>query len=559
MTDRDRLYVLVVEDNASDRMILVALLKQLGHEVVQAADGSAAIQHFIARTPDMVLLDVLMPGMDGRDTARRLRELAGQEWVPIVFLTALHEAADLAACLEAGGDDFLSKPYNPIVLKAKLAAYSRMRRLHSEVQRQREYLLQEQRMAKAIFNNIAQVGALNSPNIRHQISPLALFNGDVLLAAHQPNGDMLVFVGDFTGHGLPAAIGTLPLADIFHGMAAKGFALEDILREINAKLNQILPLGVFCCATALCLNARSRGLEVWAGGLPDGLIFNRHSGDLREITSRHLPLGILAPAVFKYTAQYFVLAPEDRVYLWTDGVVEGLNAAGELFGADRLRSCFATGDPEGVFDRILAETAAFSGSARPQDDRTLIEVALPKTEPGVEAEAQRLPLRATGPYHWCFEYELKAESLREFDPVPMLTHILMQVPGLRAQAAGINTILGELFANALEHGVLGLDSSLKQNAQGFNLYYQQRQARLQALDQGFIRLRAEHEPSSRGGVLRLMVQDSGAGFDFLSALSEGSRPGFYGRGMTLVSSLCQRVEYLGSGNQVLVEFAWQQE
>lgn len=557
---REHLQLLIAEDTASDRLILEALVRRLGHEVLLAEDGEQAVALFAEHRPDIVLLDVMMPVLDGMATARRIRELAGQELVPIIFLTSLHDASDLAACLDAGGDDFLSKPYNPTILKAKINAYSRMRRLHTEVRAQREFLLQEQRMAKAVFDNIAHHGALNAPNIRYNISPMSIFNGDVLLAARQPSGEMLVLLGDFTGHGLPAAIGTLPLSEIFHGMAIKGFALEDILREINSKLKNVLPVGVFCCATAVCLDFRNRSIEIWAGGLPPGLVYNRRTRDIRDIESRHLPLGILGAREFRYEPAYFAMDEDDAVYLWSDGIIETPDASGELFGAERLRVCFSQSRaPAQVFDEVLASLVQFAGAGPQQDDLTLIEIGMLGADAAHgKDERQRLPRAVHGPTHWRFEYELQAESLRQFDPVPLLTHIFMQVPGLRQHGGKVNTILGELYSNALEHGVLGLTSVLKKDAQGFNSYYQLRAERLQNLSTGSIRIRAEHELVPGGGVLSLVVEDSGPGFDFAGRSDPGDRPRFYGRGMILVSSLCRRVEYLGPGNQVAVEFAWEE-
>ena len=127
-----------------------------------------------------------MPNKNGIQAAREIRKIAGEDLVPIIFLTSLNEASDLAECLEAGGDDFLTKPYNPVVIKAKILAFSRMRRLHTEIQGQREHLVQEQIAAKSIFDKIAHYGVLNSPNIRYLISPKAIFNGDVVLAARHP-------------------------------------------------------------------------------------------------------------------------------------------------------------------------------------------------------------------------------------------------------------------------------------------------------------------------------------------------------------------------------------
>src|SRR5690606_32493674 len=149
----------------------------------------------------------------------------------------------------------------------------RMRELHSTMLGQRDQiaqnnsrLIQEQTGAKHVFDNVAHSGCLNAGNVRYLLSSLAVFNGDVLVAAMRPSGSMMVLLGDFTGHGLPAAIGAMPLASTFYGMVPKGFSMTDILREINTKLKNILPVGIFCCATILDINFRKRKIKIWKIG-----------------------------------------------------------------------------------------------------------------------------------------------------------------------------------------------------------------------------------------------------------------------------------------------------
>ncbi|KAB0532941.1 response regulator transcription factor, partial [Pseudomonas palleroniana] len=143
--------------------------------------------------PHLVLMDAMMPVMDGFEAAQKIKQLAGDQLVPIIFLTSLTEGEALARCVEAGGDDFLAKPYNQVILAAKIKAMDRLRRLQATVVEQRDqiarhhdYLLNEQRVAKAVFDKIAHSGCLSAPNIRYLQSPYALFNGDLLLAAFNP-------------------------------------------------------------------------------------------------------------------------------------------------------------------------------------------------------------------------------------------------------------------------------------------------------------------------------------------------------------------------------------
>jgi len=135
------LSILIAEDSPVDRMLLSTIVAKQGHRVLTAADGLEAVQLFEREKPQLVLMDALMPVMDGFEAARRIKQLAGDELVPIIFLTSLTEHQALVSCLEAGGDDFIAKPYNPIILEAKIQAMHRLRRLQATVLEQRDLIV----------------------------------------------------------------------------------------------------------------------------------------------------------------------------------------------------------------------------------------------------------------------------------------------------------------------------------------------------------------------------------------------------------------------------------
>ena len=111
------LAVLVVDDTATNRQILQVFLKKLGFRVDTAVDGAKAIERFVEGQPDLVLMDVMMPVMDGYEATRRIKQLCGDRWVPVVFLSALDKEENLVMGLDAGGDDYLHKPVNFVVLE----------------------------------------------------------------------------------------------------------------------------------------------------------------------------------------------------------------------------------------------------------------------------------------------------------------------------------------------------------------------------------------------------------------------------------------------------------
>ena len=438
----------------------------------------------------------------------------------------------------------------------------RLRRLQDTVLKQRdliakhnEHLLTEQRVAKAVFDKVTHSGCLDAPNIRYLQSPYAVFNGDLMLAAFKPSGGMHVLLGDFTGHGLPAAIGAMPLAEVFYGMTAKGYSLAEVLREINAKLKRILPVGVFCCATLLNISFQRHVVEVWSGGLPDGYLL-RSSGERLPLVSRHLPLGVLEPASFNDKYEVYPLALGDRVFLLSDGVLEARNPQGELFGEARLLEVFARNRmPAELFSEIQQALTLFSGEQ--QDDVSLLEVSL--VEDGALA---RPPLAfadsgQSHPLDWSASFEFRGETLRHFNPLPFLLQLLLEVQGLRPQGGALYTVLAELYSNALEHGVLGLDSALKANAEGFAEYYRQRSLRLAQLSDGYVRFHLRLQPEAGGGRLVVRVEDSGSGYDPARVLAQQVHvTGLSGRGLTLVRQLSERCSWDAGGQGVSVEFSW---
>ncbi len=559
----ERLSILIAEDNAADRMLLSTIVSRQGHRVLTASNGLEAVALFEQERPQLVLMDALMPVMDGFEAARRIKQQAGEALVPIIFLTSLTEGEALVRCLEAGGDDFLAKPYNRVILEAKIGAMDRLRRLQDTVLQQRdliarhnEHLLREQRVAKAVFDKVAHSGCLNAPNIRYLQSPYALFNGDLLLAAYKPSGGMHVMLGDFTGHGLPAAIGAMPLAEVFYGMTAKGHALAEILREINAKLKRILPVGVFCCATLLNISSKRGLLEVWNGGLPDGHLLHGDGRPRQALVSRHLPLGILEPAAFSDRCEIYPLTTGDRIFLLSDGVLEAANQQGELFGEARLLALLdANRQPQALFEEIQQALVAFRGEQ--QDDVSMLQVGL------AEDDEHPRPLAFadsghSSPLDWSASFEFRAQSLRHFNPLPFLLQLLLDVQALRPRGGELYTVLAELYSNALEHGVMGLDSSLKQDASGFAEYYRERRLRLAALTDGYVRFHLQMLPEAGGGRLIVRVEDSGPGFDPAGLLTSQDEA-LCGRGLTLVRELSDGFQGWPDGQGVSVEFCWTAE
>lgn len=549
--------ILVVDDQSTNRAILKWLLEDDGHEVLEAENGAIAIDVYKVNIIDIVLMDVMMPVMDGLEATKKLKEIqVNGNYVPIIFLTALDDDKALSQCLASGGDDFLAKPYNDAVLKAKIAAHMRIRELTSVITQKNEELTlhnsrwqREQNIVEHIFNKAMEHNLSDCDSLRSYIAPASTFNGDILLSAPSPSGGLYVFLGDFTGHGLGASIGTLPIAHSFDQLASRHLSVGEIAFEFNKMLSSMLPDYMFCCASIIELNAAGDSIQLWIGGLPDAYII-KADGSLKEtICSRNMPLGIEHDEKFNKGFEVKQLAKGERVVFFTDGIIEAENPAGEFFEEHRLLDCFKEGSPD-TLTNILDTLSAFIEGAEQRDDITVVEVNHGPVR--IKNRENQQVVESYEGILWYMHCDLSVEDIQRGNPVEEIMSILGAQTLLRPNKDVIGLIMAELYSNALEHGILKLSSELKLTEEGFMEYYQQRALRLQALKNASIQIRCQliHESET---LLRLSVTDSGDGFEF-SNVFDASQENTFGRGITLIHRVCNRVEYSNSGKTVEVDF-----
>jgi CheY-like chemotaxis protein len=563
------LKVLVADDDIPNRLILKAILEKQGYRVFLADDGVQAVDVFRREHPDLILMDIKMPNMDGYEATRRIKSINGDTFVPVIFLTATTDSEGLAKCVESGGDDFLTKPYNRVLLQARIDALLRIRDLYNTVQYQRNELAshqkrldRERQLAKRLFNNIVETGSLNLPYVQSMLSPMSLFSGDILMAAAKPSGGLHILLGDFTGHGLAAAIGALPVSSIFYGMTKKGYSIAEIVTEINTKLKIILPTDMFLAACIVDVNPASHTLSIWNGGIPQVLIYGEEEQEIvRTVEPRHLPLGIVDGESFDRRIDVVEMRQGDRIFIHSDGITETSNPAGNMFGRDRLKNIFVENkQSENLFYEIHEALINFLAGANQQDDMTLIEIKYDQEqlEETVQHDSSQERHALQPSSSWNLSMELGADLLRHFDPLPLLIKSVCDMQGFQGQRQQLYTVFSELFSNALDHGVLNLDSKLKQTADGFAKYYMERGTRLSELSEGSIKVDIHHQPDEKGGLLTVRFEDSGSGFDFnkQEIPSLASNVGHSGRGIQLLHSICDEITYEGNGNVIKATYRW---
>lgn len=555
MVNESGMTVLVVDDTANNVTITSQVVKRMGHRPIVARSGEEALATFLAESPDMILMDVMMPGMGGLEATRQIRQAASGRWLPILMVTALSREDEILKGLSAGADDYLTKPLSLPVLQAKIQVFQRIVALQQALARQAAELAtyyrqaeEERRLGAQLMEYMVNRDGLNDPALRHCIVPAWHFSGDLIAAAHTPGKCHHIMLSDGMGHGLPAAMATLPQFDAFYAMTELGYGIGRIAEVMNSRMHAMMPQGRFAALTLVSINPVTVTIEVWNGGNPPPCLIDASGKLVKLWKSRHVPLGLLPPEEFSAEVEVFSYDEGCQLFLWSDGLTEAENAHGEQFGAERAHANLESAEPAHRFDALL-QALHDHCVGKPADDIAVLMVTI--AAPGT---VMQTPVQTAGAESGSeglrMSYHFEAPDLKSLDVVPALFGVIEQIAAIREHAGQIFLILSELVSNALDHGLLGLDSSLKTSSEGFATYAARRQNALKEIQEGFIDIGIEIVRRDRRRMLKISVRDSGPGFDW-AALSRAPEAGLHGRGIELVRRLSHEVEYVGTGNEVV--------
>ncbi len=549
------MHVMIVDDHATNRELCRFMLGHIVEKITTFENGEGVVEAMqsMETLPDIILLDVMMPVKDGITTAKEIRSAFTHQHIPIIFLTVLDDHSSFERCL-AYGDDFILKPVERSVLVAKVLAHYRIVRMHNEVMEQRDELkhFHEQveydyAIAESIFSNLMSEMSSQVQNIygiNYLSTPSTVFNGDLIVVANRPHGGVYVMIADATGHGLPAAISAIPATRAFFSMASKGLSLGEIAHEINDVLVRFLPMGMML-ATSL-FEIRANGFEVswWGGGLPDGYLIDRDGSIVRRLVSTHMPLGVLKKSEFEADLVHFKLEPEQQIICYTDGVIEATNPEGEQFGQHRLEKAIEGGRV--VLPSLYNSIRDFAHKSV-GDDLSILAMTFPisngNSQDSVDDESyqSQVPITST--------LRFTGQVLRK---VNVMTEVRQFMTGILQGGSHLDlicSVLSELFANAIEHGLLRLDSSIKEESDGFFLFYQQREEQLKQLDDNaWIELVVNYQPDKN--LLVLDLEHNGEGFEYQAPTGQSDGMKTHGRGIVLASELCDSLEYSKQGCKV---------
>jgi phosphoserine phosphatase RsbU/P len=394
--------ILIAEDDPIPRRLLQASLVKGGYEVVIALDGAEAWQRLQEKdAPNLVILDWMMPGMDGVEVCRKVRERTDAPYVYILLLTSKDRKEDIIAGLNAGADDYLTKPFDPHELQVRLHAGQRildleaaLRNSLAEIRQAQEQLALARQREGEIGARIQQTLLLGRPpgnlpggRVAALTIPSQHIDGDFYDFYYHRAACLDVVVGDVMGKGVPAAL--LAAAIKSHTLRALSVLLssvapgqlpepEEIVAMVHSEVTgQFIGLEFFATLCYARFDLERHRITFVDCGHTKTIHYHQRMGVCDMIEGDNMPLGCSEGEVYKQATLPF--APGDLFFFYSDGVTEAKSVAGEFFGEERLLETVRANSglsPEELIERVREAVVAFCGADRFSDDLTCVAVKI---------------------------------------------------------------------------------------------------------------------------------------------------------------------------------------
>lgn len=378
-SDAEKKTVLVVDDAPANIRVVNEILHN-SYKVRIATNGAKALEMASAPpTPDLILLDIVMPGMDGYEVCTKLKANPDTQDIPVIFLTGQTETTDETRGFEVGAVDYIHKPFSPAVVAARVQTHLALREARQLLARQLLAIREELETARQIQLSILprEIPEPKGLDIAARYIPMTSVAGDfydfIIIDEHRIG----VLVADVSGHGMPAALIASMLKIAFAAQSAHACEPARVLSGLNQALCGKFQ-GHYVTAAYALIDTGKRSLWYAGAGHPPLLLREQSSGTVRSVLENGLFLGYFPSA--EYSAVETPFQEGDWLVMYTDGVTESLDTSNEQFGEEGVKRFMeehpdvtATEFADGLLERVSQWTGRAPGQD-PDDDVTLLAV-----------------------------------------------------------------------------------------------------------------------------------------------------------------------------------------
>jgi len=336
--------ILVVDDQPENREVLVKRLARQGHQTAEAENGLQALEMMAAGTFDLVLLDVMMPEMDGYTALGRMKADPALRHIPVIMISALGEIESVVRCIETGAEDFLPKPFNPTLLRARIGASLEKKSFHDQ---ELAYLRQieetQQRLEDELQEAAKYVTSILPPPMEEPFpitwtyDPSTELGGDSFGYHWIDDTHFAIYLLDVCGHGVGAALLSVAAINVLRSGSLKGVDFLDpgqVLAGLNEAFQMERHNNMYFTIWYGVYHVPTRSLHYAAGGHPPAILLNPASG-----TDRIQPLectGMLIGAMpdMRYDSASILIPENGRLFVYCDGAYEIKRPDGTMISYD---------------------------------------------------------------------------------------------------------------------------------------------------------------------------------------------------------------------------------
>ncbi|CRX39292.1 SpoIIE family protein phosphatase [Estrella lausannensis] len=381
--------LLVINDDDDVRDVISLFLKSRAFEVLEASDGYQGIEKAALNAPDLILLDVMMPGIDGYQVCRELKKNPATKEIPVIFLSSLNDPKDKITGLESGGVDFVTRVEDKGELLARVQTHLKLAALTNAVKEQNAELIQKQRLLDNDLKMAASIQRSLLPDKKFQSAhmtfawkclPCEMIGGDIFNSVPVDESHAAVYILDVSGHGVASAMVTVAISQ-FIQQFIRSFpknqgSIMNLPQVITEQMNKEFPyerFNEFFTLFFMVINTETAEVSYCNGGHPPPVILRpEHLFEVME--GNEFAIGI---ADARYPLHRKKLQKKDKIVLYTDGILECRNSLDEMYGQDRfytLLEKIKSEEPDNFVHRISVELSEFTLGSPPMDDISLMVI-----------------------------------------------------------------------------------------------------------------------------------------------------------------------------------------
>ena len=380
--------ILAVDDTPTNISLLAGLLGEQ-YKVKAATSGAKALELAAANPPDLILLDIMMPGLSGYDVLERLRADVRLRHIPVIMISAIDEIESVIRCIELGAEDYLPKPFNPTLLRTRVGASLEKKRLRDDIVRHLDQVETELREAREIQLSMVPLD-FRAPTrerpveIFATLEPAREIGGDLYDFFWGEEGRLYFVVADVSGKGAPAALFmariktmTRLVATLYRAPAGTLVEPGRIIERINEDLCCDNRQDMFVTVFFGILDPATGTLTYCNAGHNSPYVLTPNQGASQLNGPHDIPLGITAN--YEYETSTRQLEPGECVFVYTDGVTEAMDAQSAFFTDERLRHVLTplAGAPaRAVVSEVLASVRDFAAGEPQADDIAAMAIRL---------------------------------------------------------------------------------------------------------------------------------------------------------------------------------------